>query len=442
MMAGDSRPRLFSPFTAFTLVVASMVGTGVLTSLGFQVAVLQHGFSILALWGLGGVASLCGAMAYAELGSRFPGSGGEYRYLSRLYHPVLGFVAGWASFLIGFAAPVAASGLALGNYLVHSLNLPESLPGFPLSAPVVIGLTTATLLTLVHARSHTVSGHFQNGFTLLKISVIVALILIGLFAPKTSIDFLPHAQSLQELLSPGFVISLYFVSYAYSGWNASAYIAGEIHNPEKNLPRSLLSGTVLVTLLYLSLNAVFLWVVPVTELSGQLETGLIFARRVLGAEWGRWMGLVIALLLVSGMSSMIIAGSRVGRAVASDYPALVWMSRVNSWSIPVHALWVQWILVALYLLTASFEQVILYIGFTLNLFAFLCVLGLVILRLRQGPPEMGYRTPGFPWVPGVFLLFSAWLLVYGLVYQPMESISGISVCLAGALIWKFALKPL
>lgn len=434
-MAGDSPVRHYNSFTAFTLVVASMIGTGVLTSLGFQVAVLNQGFSILALWALGGVASLCGAMSYAELGSRFPGSGGEYRYLSDAFHPLLGFVAGWASFLVGFSAPIAASGLAFGSYIIHAMDLPDEVQSLPLSLPVLAGLIAASVLTLIHALSHSISGGFQIVFTGFKIAIIIGLIALGFSSPGTDISFLPTLNAWSEMMSPAFVISLYFVSYAYSGWNASAYIAGEIVNPEKNLPRSLISGTLLVMVLYMALNAIFLIAVPIPELSGQVDIGLIFTRKLLGHQAGDFMGIIIALLLISGMSSMIIAGSRVSQVMAEQYPKLQYLSKRNRFSIPVRALLVQWIIICFYLLTASFNQVILYIGFVLNLFAFLSVLGMVIMRYRLGPPTSGYRVRFFPWIPLVFLVFSLWLMIYGLIYQPLESLAGLGVCLLGAGVW-------
>lgn len=437
-MSSHTPGRSYSPYTATTVVIASMVGTGVLTSLGFQAAVLKEGFSLLLLWFLGGVASLCGALCYAELGNRCKGSGGEYRYLRELFHPALGFMAGWVSFLIGFSAPVAASGLALGTYISHGLHLPPVL--FPdtlnIPLPACIGFVVAALLTLIHSVSHSISGYFQNISTAFKVLIILALILMCTQVEIPSgIQFLPGPGSVAELLSPGFVISLYFVSYAYSGWNASAYIAGEIQNPQKNLPRSLIAGTLIVMALYVLLNAAFLWVVPIENLSGQVDVGLIYSRTLWGSQAGEVMGILISLLLISGMSSMTIAGSRVTHVMSEDYPVLKFWAVKNSNGIPVRALYLQFVFTSIYLFTATFDEVILYIGFTLNVFAFLSVLGLLIQRIKYGPPEHGFRVPLFPWIPLVFLVFSAWLIGYGLMFQPREALTGIAVSLAGVVFW-------
>lgn len=436
-MSGETPHRHYSPLTAFAIVVASMVGTGVLTSLGFQVAVLQQGFSILFLWILGGIACFCGAMAYAELGTRFPGSGGEYRYLAKMFHPALGFASGWASALVGFAAPIAASGLAMGSYLTHAMRWPEYFSGMPVSTPVLFAWIGATIITLVHALSHRVSGGFQNLFTIFKIGVMLVLIGFGFFAAPSSVSFIPNPTAFTEIVSPGFVISLYFVSYAYSGWNASAYIAGEISNPSKNLPRSLMMGTLVVVGIYVLINAAFLWAVPMEELNGQVDVGLIFSRKIWGQQAGDILGLVIALLLVSGMSSMIIAGSRVMQVMASEYKALRRFGHLNTFGIPIPALLLQWVIISFYIFTASFQEVILYVGFTLNLFAFLSVAGMVYARYKHGTAGIAYLAPAFPWIPGIFLAFSLWLMVYGLIYQPWESISGLGISAIGVFIWFF-----
>jgi APA family basic amino acid/polyamine antiporter len=321
--------------------------------------------------------------------------------------------------------------------LVHALAWPETIPQCPIPLPILAGLIAASILTSIHALSHTISGGFQIVSTSFKILIIVGLIALAFLSPGTRINFMPSIAAWTEMASPGFVISLYFVSYAYSGWNASAYIAGEIQNPEKNLSRSLITGTLVVMVLYIALNAAFLWAIPLPDLIGQVDIGLIYTRTIFGSRAGDFLGILIALLLISGMSSMIIAGSRVGQTMANHYPSLQFWAKRNSYGIPVRALLLQWLIIAGYLLTASFDQVILYIGFVLNLFAFLSILGLMIQRYRSGNPSTGYLVPAYPWVPLIFLSFSFWLLVYGLLYRPWESLMGLGVCAVGAVIWLF-----
>ena len=254
----------YSLITATALVVANMVGTGVFTSLGYQVLGLSSGLSVLLLWVLGGMVALFGALSYSEAGVLFPRCGGEYHFLTRMFHPAVGFLAGWISFLVGFAAPVAASAMALGRYLSTALGLPDHLSGLPwISTGSAIALAVILVVTAVHGLDRNVGARFQNVVTIFEIIFILAIIAAGfLLGRSAGLSFAPNAAVLREILTPSFVISMYFVSFAYSGWNAAAYIAGEINDPHRNLPRALIGGTIFVAAIYILLNFVFLYTVP------------------------------------------------------------------------------------------------------------------------------------------------------------------------------------
>ena len=228
--------------TAVSLVIANMIGTGVFTSLGFQVIDLHSGFSVLFLWIIGGIIALCGALTYAEIGAAFPESGGEYNYLSKLYHPALGFLSGWVSVTVGFAAPIAAATVALSNYVIKI---------YPFFSVTLLSCSVIVVLTVLHAINLKAGDFFQRIFTFIKVLCILVFILFGLFfQPSHSISFQPDATSLKEVFSTAFAASLVCVTYAYSGWNAASYISGEIKNVEKNLPKALVIGTLSVVLIY------------------------------------------------------------------------------------------------------------------------------------------------------------------------------------------------
>ena len=239
--------------TCVALVTATMVGTGVYTSLGFQLQDLRSGFSILVLWGLGGLISLCGALSYAELSARIPRSGGEYTYLSEIYHPAIGFMAACVSLLAGFAAPIALSALAFGSYL-HA--------AYPECGERTSGFAAVVLITLLHLRSLGTSSLVQNAATALKFLLVALFLFIGFraaFLKSSAAEVLrPGAGWFQELARPSSGIALLFVLYAYSGWNATTYLAGEVRNGRRTVGLSLILGTLAVTLLYIALNAVFL----------------------------------------------------------------------------------------------------------------------------------------------------------------------------------------
>jgi len=286
----------YTPRTAAAVIIANMVGTGVFTSLGFQLVDIQSVFAIMMLWIIGGVASLCGAATYAELGAALPRSGGEYNFLGRIYHPVAGFISGWVSAVIGFAAPIAAVALAFGKYSTAALP-GEYAPwaGKALACGLVI------LVTLVHGRNRKASGQFQFSFTAVKVILILTFCL-AVFAFTSNpqpISPMPQAGDWDVMTSAAFGVSLIYVAYAYTGWNAAVYISGELENPQKDLPRILIFGTGLVMLLYVLLNYVFLYAAPMAEMEGQVEIGYIAAKGIFGETGARIAGGMLSLLLIS-----------------------------------------------------------------------------------------------------------------------------------------------
>ncbi|MGV3540627.1 MAG: APC family permease [Rufibacter sp.] len=411
---------------AISIVIANMVGTGVFTSLGFQVMGIKSYFPLLVLWAVGGVVALAGALTYGELAAAMPRSGGEYQYLSRLYHPLVGFLSGWVSITVGFAAPTALAAMALGKY-VQSVY-----PGVDAS---LLSLAVVAVVTAIHCLNIRTGAAFQVFFSGLKVFLLLAFIIAGLFlTPADSISIMPVEGDWSLLISPAFAISLIYVSYAYSGWNAAIYLSGDIANPKRNLPRALIAGTLVVALLYLGLNYVFLRSTPLSALEGQVEVGYLAAGNIFGAVGGKAMGMLIALLLVSTVSAMIIAGPRVSKAMGEDLVALKFLARTSAKGIPVRAILLQSLITTALILTASFEQVLTYAGFTLNLFSFLAVLGVFILRKKKRTAA-GYKTWGYPVTPLLFLGLSLWTMVFLLKDQPLESLAGLGTVTMGIVLY-------
>jgi APA family basic amino acid/polyamine antiporter len=432
----------FSLTTATSLVIANMIGTGVFTSLGFQVVSLKSGLALILLWVLGGVIALFGALTYSEAAVLFPRSGGEYHFLTRMFHPGVGFMAGWISFLVGFAAPVAAASMALGRYLSSALSLPERTAGLPLlKTSSWIAIAVIAVLTAVHSLDKALGAKFQNIITLFKVLFIAGLIVLGLAMGRSAgLSFAPTAAAFRDILSPAFAVAMFFVTFSYSGWNAAAYVAGEIEDPQRNLPRSLIVGTLFVIAVYVLLNFVFLRTVPLEEMAGKVEVGYIFAGRLFGAEGGRLMGGVIAFLLLSSISAMIIAGPRISRVIGEDHRLFRWLGRTTRKDIPALAIVVQGLLSVFYILTATFDQVIVFIGFTLNLFTFMTVLGVMVMRKKRPDLPRPFRTPGYPWVPGLFLIIHVYILAYGLLYRPKESLAGLAITAVGFAVYALEQK--
>jgi len=395
----------FGLTTASAFVIANMIGTGVFTSLGFQLLGTTNIVSILLLWLVGGIIALCGALVYGELGAVMPRSGGEYNYLRIIYNRELGFMAGWASLIVGFAAPVALASMALSSYLSRM---------FPVLNPVLVGLSVLTIITLVHAYDVKVGGAVQRFFTFFKILVILGFIVCGITMPVEKQSFTASFSTFSwgDVFSTGFAVSLVWVYYAYSGWNASAYMANEIKNPQRTIPRSLFISTLVVTVLYLCINAVFLLSTPAGEMSGQLEVGLIAAQHIFGVTFGNIMGLLIALLLVSSISSMVFLGPRVSQVMGEDTYILRPLARRSERGTPYIAIWVQYFISVLLIITNSFELVTKYTGITLSFFALMTVAGVFVHRRRFPNANRSYKTWGYPVTPVIFILLIVWSIVY------------------------------
>ena len=420
-------PRTVGFYTACGIVIANIIGTGVFTSLGFQVADIQSGFALLMLWIVGGIAALCGALCYGELSAALPRSGGEYHFLSEIYHPAIGFMAGFISATVGFAVPIALAAMAFGKYF-HGV--------FNFGSPVLLSFVLVWVTALFHFGNLRVGSVFQNLWTIVKLLLIAALIGAGfLLRTKQPITFLPHSTDTMSIFSGAFAVSLVYVMYSYSGWNASSYIIGEVKNPERNIPRSLLAGTVVVIAVYVLLNAVFLATTPESEMSGQLEVGLIAGKHIFGEEGGRIVGGVICLGLISAISSMTWIGPRVTMSMGEDHWLLRFLGRKNSAGVPANAVIVQLLIVNLFLLTRSFELVIVYIQFALLLCSLLTVVGVIVLRRRRPTLARPYRVWFYPIPPVIFAAITIWMMIYLLKSKTTESVAGLATGLAGLLLY-------
>lgn len=421
--------RVLGPATAFSVVVANMIGTGIFTTTGFLIEDLQNPLTVLIAWLVGGLVALCGALTYAELGIRMPRSGGEYHYLSRLFHPAVGFLAGWISLVVGFSAPVAAVAVAFSRYLGSVF---EGLAVIPIALLVVLAFS------LLHLWNVKFGGRVQNIITWLKVVLILALITGGfIIAPGDSSSVAISNFSIDEVISPFFATGMIFVMYAYSGWNAAAYLGGEIKNPARNLPLALIGGTMLVTFLYLVLNFFYLTAVPVESISGKVEVAHFVAKAIFGTDGGRLISLLIAIFLMSTLSSMVMAGPRVYQVVGEDYKLFRILSRKSEGGAPYMAIILQMIIAMILILTFTFETILIYVGFTLSLFVGLTVFGIFRLRRKHGKTA-NYKTWGYPVTPIVFLVIMGWIIMHTFSTKPLASLVGVGTLALGYVIYLFS----
>jgi len=420
-------------FTTVTaVVIANMVGTGVFTSLGFQLLDIQSGFVILMLWAVGGLIAVSGAMTYAELGAAMPRSGGEYNFLSRIYHPAVGFVSGWTSATIGFAGPTALAALTFAAYATTVLPAESSAWSEKLLAAGLI-----IVLTAVHGGTRRSSGTLQVLFTVLKVAVIIIFCIAALVMTENPqpVTFLPEVGDGALLTSGAFAVSLIYVSYAYTGWNAATYLSSELEKPQKTLPVILLTGTLVVTVLYVALNFVFLYSAPIDAMQGELEIGFIVAQSAFGEFGGRFAGIVLALLLISTVSAMTIAGPRVLQVIGEDFSALRFLAQKNNDGIPNVAIYIQSVLAIAFVLSSSFESILVFAGFTLALNSFATVLGVFVLRHLQPDLPRPYRTFLYPLPPLIYLSLTGWTLWFVLINRPVEGLFGIGIVGSGVIVY-------
>ena len=427
----------FSARTAVAVVIANMIGTGVFTSLGYQLADIDSPFVLLLLWFVGGCTALCGALTYAELGTRLPRSGGEYHFLGQIYHPSLGFVSGWVSALVGFAAPTALAAMTFAAYLSAALG-----DAFEVNKQfLAIGLVV--VLTLFHSRSTSSSAGVQDAFTMVKLLLILGFcFLVGTqHSNPQPIDFFPEASDTGLIFGAAFAVSLIYVNYAYTGWNAVTYIIGELDEPRRNIPRVLITGTLIVMALYLVLNAVFLLAAPMDLMRNKIEVGVIVAEATFGRQGGVVMGGVLSLLLVSTVSAMILAGPRVLQVIGEDFPVFRFFAARNSEGVPARAILLQSGLTILFISTATFESVLVFSGFVLGLNTLFTVAGVFILRWRaRGESDSAdvYRTFGYPLTPLIFIGLTVWTLAFLSFNRPVEVAFGLGIVATGFVAYGIA----
>ncbi len=439
-------------FSATAIVVSNMIGTGIFTTTGFLAGDLGSAWLVVAIWFAGAVLALAGALCYSELGINFPRSGGEYVYLTEAWGPGWGFLTGWVSFFAGFSAPIAAGALAVAGYLAYffpALKASEigSIragfltlhlgPAQLVACAVVLAFTTLNVFGLLRA------ARIQNVLTTLKIITIVCFIVLGAsFGHGDWGHFMAAGQRTSpHSLGVQFLISLVWVFFGYSGWNAATYVAEELRDPERTLPRSLLAGTALVAVLYAGLNIVFIYGAPLDAMKGVVGVGSLAAQSLFGPAVAGAFSALMALALLSTVNAMTIIGPRVYYAMAENGAFFRAAERIHPrLNTPWVAIGAQGACCCVLIITGTFESLVQYVGFSLWLFTMLAVLGLFRLRRRPGWKSLPAANVAFPLIPGVYVAISAWVLIYMVLLRPKESGLGLLTMAGGALIYLLALR--
>ncbi|MSR23098.1 MAG: amino acid permease [Gemmatimonadetes bacterium] len=430
--------------SATALVVANMIGAGIFTTTGFQAADIRHPLIIFALWIVGGILALLGALCYGELGAMMPYAGAEYVYLRETYGRAVGFMSAFVSLVAGFSAPIAAALKSFVIYLGHflpGLVGETSVGGVGVTDLTAVGLVW--VLILLHAGRVRVGTGFNDVATAFKVGGILAIILAAFAIGRGDAANLTFVSpSFQELSrSETFAAlgtSLIFVMFCYSGWNAAAYMAGEMENPRRDLPRALLLGTGIVVVLYLGLNAVYFYGGSVDELAGRVDVGRVASEALFGV-WGvRLVTLVLCVSIFASASAMTLAGPRVYYALGKDFPSFSMLSRTRQSGAPAVALVCQGIVTSIIILSGRVDQIQQYAGFTLSLFASLAVSCVIALRIRRPAADRPFRAWGYPLSPLLFLAVSGWMMFWAFRGRPVESTLALLTVVSGGIIFALA----
>jgi APA family basic amino acid/polyamine antiporter len=434
------------------IVVANMIGTGIFTTTGFLAGDLGRPSLVLGIWVAGALVAVAGCLCYSEMGVNLPESGGEYIFLREAWGPVWGFLSGWISFFAGFAAPIAAAALAFSEYFAHFfpsfavLGSAPSAGGYARWFHPGPGQWLAVGIVVVFSAINVVglrpAARVQNLLTGLKLGVLLLFLGFAFTVGRGSTAHFSQvaARTSTHSLPAQFAVSLIFVMFAYSGWNAATYVSGEIKSPERTIPRSLVVGTLTVATFYLLLNVAFMYALPLAAMKGVVAIGEASAGALFGLRGGNIFSAIMSVGLLSCVSAMVIAGPRVYFAMAADGCFFRAAARVHpKWGTPFYAIIYQSLAAALMILTGTFESLVYYIGFALIFFAALAVAGLIRLRRRLGWKKLAVVSQGYPLIPALFVVASAWMLSYTASLRPTESAFGLLTIALGAALyyWKF-----
>ncbi len=409
-------------FTAAALVVSNMIGTGVFTSLGYQVAFLNNTITILLLWALGGLLALFGTFCYAELGNYFKESGGDYIFLSRAFHPILGYLTSWISLVVGFSAPVSLAALAMSKYLqIFGWDLGS---GFAIWVIVLVAISQSISLKS--------SSNFQNIFTVIKVLFVLVLIILGLSMATQGTSSLRWDSSwISEIQHPSFAFSLVFVSFAYTGWNSASYIVSEIKNPKKNLSKALILGTLFVSTVYILLNFVFLKHASIAVLSNQEDVASIAAQNFLGSTGAKWVCFFISAQLIATISGYLWIGSRVCFATSKEHKLWSFMNKSRN-ETPYIAVWVQALIAILIIASGGFAQIFIYASFVLQ---FISVIAIAAVFRIPAKKRLLFKGNYFYIFPVIYIVFGVYICVFTFIQHPVESLLGLSTILTGLILY-------
>lgn len=442
--AGPALERRLGPFDAAAIVLSNVIGGGIFFVPVIVAQMVPSGAGMLAVWLLGGALAFAGAMAYAELAALRPRAGGEYVYLRDAFGPLAAFLTGWTSFVAGFSGAIAASSVALADYVggffpavnaTPLLTIPLPLLPLIISPRAIVALAAIGALSLIHMRGLGPGSLVQNILAAVKVSALVLFVALGFAVGSGNAGQITAGGPAPV---SGMLLALVPVMFAYSGWNAAAYVAEEVRNPGRNVPLALGLGTLGVVVIYMALNALYLYALPAAELAALGDVRLTdrVAERLFGFVAGNMIALFTIVSLAASISAMVIAGPRVYYAMARDGMFLPGAARVHAqFHTPASAIVAQALWSGVLVLCGTLSQLVSYTGFAVVLFAGIAVSALFVLRHREPDAARPFRAWGYPWAPGIFVLASAAMVVNEMIRNGATALLGVGVIALGVPVY-------
>jgi APA family basic amino acid/polyamine antiporter len=435
-MSKQPLQRAFGLSTSTYVVIASMVGTGILVSPGYMMASLGNYPVIFALWALGGLLAVCGALCVAELAAALPHAGGEYVYLREAYGPMPAFLSGWTSFFVGFSAPLAVAAYVAAMYLLTPFGSTGEDATYTLKITAAIIIAAITLPNLI---AHRHSAWTQNLTTVVKFGLFVVLVVAAFLSGRGRLAQLGEGRPINQVEFGTAVTQLFYVMFAYSGWNAASYLAGEVKNPSRVLPRSLLLGTALVVGLYLALNLVFAYAVPLADVTFENNNAervpQLAVENLFGPGAANVFSVALGLTFLATVSAFIITGPRIYYAMATHglFPSIA--ARTNARGVPTWATLLQSGCALVILFVTDFRNLYQYAAVGLSLFALLFIAAVYVLRWRQPEMERPFRVPGYPVVPAIFMIVTLFMAIFAFKQWPKPSLYSLGSIVLGIPVY-------
>ena len=454
-MAQQELKRQVGLFDAVMLISGDMIGIGIFVTTGVIAETLPTPGGVLLVWFLGGLLALAGALSCAELSASLPYAGGDYIYIREAYGKLVGFLSGWSSFLVTFSGAIAFLAVGFNGFMSFFFPILASkeaifsiaIPGFPINGTIgnLFSMAVVLLISGLHylgVRPGTVT---QNILTTLKIGSLLGIIFLGvLFGTGDTAHFSPLFDWQKITNSSVFAAAFIPAIFAYSGWNAVIYIAGEVKDPERNLPRALLLANVIVIMLYLAVNVVYIYAVPVTEMKGALRVSEVATTALFGHQTSAWITAIITVSILGALNVVTMIGPRVYYAMARDGLFFKRLTRVHpTFGTPTNAIILQALWACLLILTETFGALFTYVSVIITLFSALTVGSVIVLRWKRPELKRPYKLWGYPIVPILFILAHLWIVWGSLVQNPWDTLRGVIIVSLGIpayLIWQNRLR--